>query len=139
MANPANTTAYRLPDGRLAVNVTENKTLAIEDQGYVQNVITDAITITLPSTVVGYSYNVRNGGDAPSGAPAGAVADGSVLVTVSPAALDLIAGNGFTAADDKDALNTKATSQVGDEISILGNGTTGWNISEIRGIWARQA
>lgn len=137
MANP--TTLYTLPDGRLAVNVTENKTLAITDQGVVQNVITDAITITLPSTVVGYRFIVRNGGDNASGTPTGAVADESMAVTVSPAALDLIAGMQVTAADDKDFVNTKATAKVGDELELLGNGTTGWNVTGVKGIWAKEA
>ena len=126
-------------DGRKFVNVTTNKTLAITDQGIVQNATVDGIVFTLPSTVVGYVYTIRNGGDNPAGTPAGAVDGGSALVTVSPAALDLIAGNSYTATDDKDAINTKATSRVGDEMSIVGNGTTGWNIIHVDGIWAREA
>lgn len=128
-----------LNDGRQSVNVTGNKTLAITDQGIVQNVVADGAVITLPSTVVGYSFTIRNGGDTATGTPSGSASDGSALVAVSPAALDLIAGNGFTAADDKDALNTKATAKVGDEISIVGNGTTGWNITSVKGTWAREA
>lgn len=138
MANPLNTTAYRLNDGRLAVDVTENKTLAIEDQGYVQNVITDAVVVTLPATVVGYNYTVRNGGDSPTGYAAGVQLDGSAKVSVSPNSADLIAGIGFTAADDKDAINAKATSRVGDEISVAGNGTTGWNVTAASGVWTRE-
>mgnify|MGYP003405372054 CR=1 FL=1 len=137
MAN--STTLYTLPDGRRAVDVSENKTLAIGDQGIVQNVITDAIVVTLPSTVVGYDFTIRNGGDAASGAPVGAGADGSANVTVSPAALDLIAGMQVTAADDKDFVNTKATAKVGDELQLVGNGTTGWNVVGVRGIWAKEA
>lgn len=137
MAN--STTLYTLPDGRIAVDVTENKTLAITDQGVVQNVKTDGITITLPSTVVGYRYIIRNGGDNASGTPAGAGADESMAVTVSPAALDLIAGMQVTAADDKDFVNTKATAKVGDELELLGNGTTGWNVTGVKGIWAKEA
>lgn len=137
MANP--TTLYTLPDGRLAVNVTENKTLAITDQGVVQNVITDGVVVTLPATVVGYHYTVRNGGDAPSGAPEGAVSDGSALVSVLPNASDLIAGMQLTASDADSINNTKATSKVGDEISLVGNGTTGWNITNMRGTWAQIA
>jgi hypothetical protein len=137
MANP--TTLYTLNDGRLAVNVTENKTLAITDQGVVQNVITDGVVVTLPATVVGYNYTVRNGGDAPSGAPTGAGSDGSALVSVIPNASDLIAGMQLTASDADSIDNTKATSKVGDEISLVGNGTTGWNITNMRGTWAQIA
>lgn len=138
MAN--STTLYTLPDGRRAVDVTENKTLAITDQGVVQVVKTDAIVVTLPATVVGYSFTVMNGGvKASSSAAAGTVSDGTVLVALSPNAVDLIAGGQITAADDKDYLNTKATSHVGDEVTVLGNGTTGWNITRQKGVWAREA
>ncbi len=137
MAN--STTLYNLPDGRRAVDVTEAKTLAITDQGIVQVVKTDAIAVTLPATVVGYSYTVMNGGDAPANAPTGAGSNESCLVEVAPVAADLIAGGQITAADDKSYLNTKATSVVGDEVTLIGNGTTGWNITHQRGIWAREA
>jgi hypothetical protein len=133
------TTLYRLRDGRVAVDVTEAKTLAVADQGVVQNVITDAILVTLPATVVGYNYTIRNGGVPAGTGLAGSGSSGTVLVAVSPNSADLIAGMGVTAADDKDFLNTKATSKVGDELSITGNGTTGWGVSSVKGIWAKEA
>lgn len=126
-------------DGRKFVNVTTNKTLAAADAGIVQNVTVDGVVITLPSTADGLSFTIRNGGDNPTGTPAGAVADGSAGVSVSPAALDQIIGNGFTPADDKDAINTKATSVVGDEITLIGGDANGWVLTQVKGIWARQA
>lgn len=137
MAN--STTLYRGQDGRTWVNVTENKTLALADCGIVQNVITDAITVTLPATTAGAFFVVRNGGAAPTSAAAGAVADQSVLVTIAPNASDQIAGAAFTAADNKAALNTKATARVGDEMTLVGDGTNGWNVGPYKGTWARQA
>lgn len=137
MAN--STTLYTLPDGRIAVDVTEAKTLAITDQGVVQVVKTDAILVTLPATVVGYSYTVMNGGVKKTSSAFGTGDDGSVLVAVSPNSSDLIAGMQVTAADDKDFLNTKATAKVGDELRIVGNGTTGWNVTGVKGIWAKEA
>lgn len=139
MAN--STTIYSLPDGRRAVDVTENKTLAITDQGIVQVVKTDAITVTLPATVVAYSFTIRNGGEKVNDSgPFGAVSNGTVAVNVSPNASDLIAGGEIaTAADNKDYINTKATSVVGDEVTLVGNGTTGWNVTSQTGIWAREA
>ena len=123
------------------VNVSTNKTLAATDAGMIQNVIADAITITLPSTALGLSFIVRNGGaKIASSGPAGAVSDGSVLVTVAPAAADGISGNSFTATVNKAALNTKATSKVGDFIKLIGTGTTGvtgWFIQELAGTWVR--
>jgi hypothetical protein len=137
MAN--STTLYTLPDGRRAVDVSENKTLAAVDGGVVQNVITDAITVTLPSTAAGLSFTVRNGGDNAAGTPTGAGADGSVAVNLSPAAADLITGVLATPVDNKDLINTKATSMVGDEVTVVGGDANGWNVTAIRGIWAREA
>lgn len=139
MAN--STTLYTIGDGRTAVDVTLNKTLAASDSGVVQNVIADGITITLPATVVGMVAIVRNGGVTPTGAAAGATSDGTVLVTVAPNASDQIAGAQITAADNKALLNTKATSRVGDEVRLIADGTAGvgWNVESLKGIWARAA
>lgn len=103
--------------------VTGNKTVDITDQGVVQNV-TASCTVTLPSTVVGYSYTIR------VGAPGKTIA-------VSPAAADLIAGNGFTAADDKDLIFTDQP--AGSFVTLVGNGTTGWNVVAISGTGTREA
>lgn len=137
MAN--STTLFQLPDGRMAVDVTENKTLAIKDCGVVQNVITDGLTLTLPATVVGYRFNFRNGGVKATNGPTRSGSDGTVAVTVSPNAADLIAGMEVTAADNKDFVNTKATSKVGDELELVGDGTNGWNVTQVKGIWAKEA
>lgn len=138
MAN--STTQYVGSEGRSSLDVTENKTLDLAGSGIVQNVTTDAITVTLPATTAGAFFVIRNGGAAiTSGGPAGATSDASVLVTVAPNASDKIQGNSFTAADNKAALNTKATAKIGDEIRIVGDGTDGWLMSYVKGTWARQA
>lgn len=140
MANPANSTAYRLPDGRMAVNVTEAKTLAAADTGYVQNVQYANAVITLPATAAGLFFTVRNGGlPIDADGPEGAVSDGN-LISVSPAAADLIEGGVTgTATDNKDLQNTAATARVGDEVSLMGGDADGWNVTELRGVWAREA
>lgn len=140
MAN--STTLYVGPDGRTTVDVTENKTLAATDSGIVQNVITDAITITLPATAANLCYSIRNGGVPKSGAPAGTGDDFSCLVTVAPNSADGVSGLAFTAATNKAILNTKATARVGDELRIIGSGTTGvtaWQVLSAKGVWARAA
>lgn len=132
------------PDPRrlASVDVTTNKTLTAADQGIIQNVVVDGLTITLPSTTAGLGFTIRNGGAKISAnGPAGATANKSVLVTVAPAAADAIAGNGFTAVVNKAALNTKATSQVGDQITLEASGVAGvsaWNLSRVVGTWVRQ-
>lgn len=131
-----------LNDGRISATVTGNKTLTAADCGIVQDVTLDGGVITLPATADGLVFTIRNGGDNPANTAAGAVADGSALVVVAPVAADGVTGNGFTAAVNKGASNTKATSKVGDEITLVGNGTTGatgWTVQSVKGVWARVA
>lgn len=137
------TTPYRLNDGRQAVDLDSAKTLAATDQGIVQNVIADGVTVTLPSTATALVFTVRNGGVKKTGSATGTGDDGSALVVLAPTAADAVAGNGFTATANKGASNTKATSRTGDEISVIGSGTAGvtaWNINRgVIGVWARVA
>lgn len=139
MANPAFSTRYRLSDGRYAVNVTENKTLAAEDSGLVQNVIAANVTVTLPATAVVGQWTVRDGGVSPTGAPSGAKTDPAV-VTVDPAAGDTVAGFNVegTEADGKYLRNTGG--QIGDEVTISNTGATnGGVVVAAKGDWAREA
>lgn len=141
----SSTVKYKLPDGRWAIDILVSKTLAATDQGIVQNVIVNGVTLTLPSTADGLSFTARNGGAAPTtGGPVGSGGDASVGFTLAPAAADAIAGNGFTAVVNKGAVNTLSTSKVGDEITVGGNGTAGvtaWNIDSqrLRGVFDRVA
>lgn len=140
MANP--TTTYKLADGRLAINVTEDKTLVAADSGIVQNVIADGVTVTFPATVIGHAYTVRNGGVPKTGAPAGTGDDGSALVKTMPTGTDGFTGAGITAAASKGLNNTKATSKVGDEMSVIGTGVNSavaFVITGVKGTWARTA
>lgn len=121
-------------------NIDTNKTLTAADSGVVQNVIADGITITLPATVVGMVFTIRNGGvPASSSVGSGTGSDFSALVTIAPNASDQINGLNVTGADNKALLNTKATSKVGDFVTLVGDGTAGvgWNVLYARGIWAR--
>lgn len=139
MANDT-TVSQGLGNGLAYENIDTNKTLTLADSGVVQNVIADGITITLPATAAGSTFYIRNGGvPAASAVGAGTGSDASVLVTVAPAAADKIQGLAFTAADNKAALNTKATSKVGDYIHIVGDGVDGYNVLSARGIWTRAA
>lgn len=98
-------------------------TLADTDCGTVQNVTATA-TVTLPATVVGYFYIIRVGAN-------------GITVTVAPNASDKLAGNGFTAADNKAAI---ATSQpIGSYIMLVGDGVNGYMFAGIHGTWTRAA
>jgi len=124
---------------RQSTNRTADATLAIADCGVVQNVQADGKVITLPSTAAGLTFTIRNGGVPVTNGPTGTGANGSLAVTISPAAADKISGNGLTPADNKDLINTKATAQVGDEVTLVGDGVDGWVIQNIVGTWARES
>ena len=104
-------------------NVTGNKTLDAGDNGVVQNVTATA-TVTLPAMTAGYQYVIRVGAD-------------NITVNVSPAAADQLIGNGFTAADNKDAICTNG--RIGDEIHLVGDGANGYVFSRVQGTWTREA
>jgi hypothetical protein len=141
MANPAFSTAYRLPDGRLAVNVTEAKTLAAEDSGIVQNVIYANGVVTLPATATVGCWTIRNGGVPVTSGPVGSGDNGN-LVEVDPNTSDTVAGLNVegTEADGKKLQNTAATAEVGDEVTILNTGATnGGVVVSTKGTWARES
>ena len=108
--------------------VTTNRTLTREDNG--KTFFADAVDLvfTLPPTEAGLTFTFIT-----------KTLSASTGVQVSPNAADQIIGNGFTPADDKDAINTAATDAVQDTLTIVGDGSLGWYITGIKGTWARQA
>ena len=91
MANPAFSTRYTGPDGRLWIDVTETKTLAAQDSGLVQNVTAASVTVTLPATATVGSFTIRDGGVAVTDGPSGAIVS-AARPTVDPNANDTVAG-----------------------------------------------
>lgn len=121
--------------------ITATTTLTKDYDGQILAVGTDALVITLPAV----------GADT---APAGTTltflnigADGNNLITLSPNASDAIFGTIANAAadsvasgvDDKDFVNTKATANKGDRVTLVSDGSTGWFILGGVGIWASEA
>lgn len=139
MANPAFSTRYRLPDGRIAVDVTEAKTLAAEDSGIVQNVTVANTVVTLPATATEGIWTVRDGGVKATNGPTGAIVS-AATPRVDPNDSDTISGFNVTgtAADGKYLSNTSG--RHGDEIVIQNTGATngGFVLSAV-GDWAREA
>lgn len=139
MANPAFSTRYRGNDGRMWIDVTENKTLAAEDSGLVQNVTVASVVCTLPATATVGTWVIRDGGVKVSGGPAGAVVT-PAIPTVDPNASDTVAGLNVegTEADGKYLQNTGG--KIGDEIQITNGPTNGGYISRpVIGDWLREA
>lgn len=104
-----------------------NYTVDATDTGKWIWVDTDAVVITLPA-VEGINF-VRVGNIAAFGVSG---------VAISPNASDMIEGPGITAADNKDLINTKATSRRGDWAEIAQGDANGWS-SRFSGTWAREA
>ena len=90
-------------------------TVVQADSGTVINVTATA-TITLPSTVIGYSPIIRVGTD-------------GITVTIAPAAADYIAGSQFTNVDNKALILTNAP--AGSYVQLFGDGTNGWVIQRL--------
>jgi len=122
--------------GAIVQEITASATLGLGDSGTVYLVGTDALVVTLPATKKGAKFSFINSG-----------ADGNNIITISPNANDAIIGSIANAAADsvasgvadKDIINTKATSNKGDRITLVGDGVDGWYIVEGVGIWASQA
>jgi hypothetical protein len=105
-------------------------TLTAKDSGaiLIASNLTSSI-ITLPSTAVGLRYTLV----------VGVLPTSGVGHSFSPAALDKISGNGFTPADDKDAVCVVASDRLGDVLTIVGDGVDGWIITNVTGTWTREA
>lgn len=122
---------FRDPYGDRTVRetISANKTLDAADTGKLFWVDTDAVTITLPAIADGLGGpKIVNGG-----------AFGTVAVTISPGATDMILGPDITGADDKDLINTKATAKRGDYVVLDLGDADGYVVTEMVGTWARQA
>jgi len=105
--------------------VAADITLDVQDIGKVMNVTADAKIVTLPATVIGYDFIIRNG-----------AADAAALVTVSPQAADKIMGADLAGVDNTDRTNTKTTAKRGDFIQLDADGNNGYYVKAEKGIWA---
>jgi len=118
-------------EGKEGVNIETKKsnyTVTTADSGKTFVSSTDGVVFTLPAIAIGYSFKFVN--NAPDGANA---------LTISPNASDGITYAG-SSTDNKDLINTKATSKQGDYVVISSlNGTTAWQVTEVRGTFAKEA
>jgi len=101
----------------------------VTDSGKVFSSSLDGMVITLPSIAAGEVYTFINTAE-----------DGDAAMNISPAAADGIM-YAASATDDKDLINTKATSKKGDYIILKSSeaGTVAWQVVGARGIWAKEA
>ena len=89
---------------------------------------TKDVVFTLPSIAVGNVYTFVNTG-----------ADGQNNLTISPDSIDGILYLGGL-VDNKDLVNTLATSKVGDYVTIASlNSVVFWTVVDVQGVWAKEA
>ena len=110
------------------ISTAVNYALDRDDSGKVVIVTAADKVVTLPATEEGLVYTIVTG-----------AVSSTTGLSVSPAAADQIIGLGITAADNKDLINTQATERVGDSVTLVGNGSTGWLAINASGTWAREA
>jgi hypothetical protein len=109
--------------------LTSTKTFDAEDCGKLFWCTGDGSALTLPAIAAGVSgFKLVAGG-----------AFGSMAMTVSPNASDLILARDLAAVDDKDLLLTKATQRRGDFVELIAGDADGYMATRIRGIWTKEA
>lgn len=126
-----NAPSFRDPWARYSKReaLTSTKTFDAEDCGKLFWCTGDATALTLPAIAAGLSgLAIVSGG-----------AFGSQATTIDPNASDMILGPDITGADNKDLVNTKATQRRGDYVVLIAGDADGYMVTEMRGIWAREA
>jgi hypothetical protein len=117
--------------GKEGVNIetkSSNYTVTTADSGKTFVSETDGVVFTLPAIAIGYSFTFVNN-----------ATDGTNALTISPNAADGITYAG-SSTDNKDLINTKATSKQGDYVVISSlDGTTAWQVTQVRGTFAKEA
>ena len=118
-------------EGKEGVNIetkTSNTTLTAADSGKTFVSATDGVVFTLPAIATGAVFKFVN-----------AAEDGTNTLTISPNASDGIQYAG-SATDDKDLINTKATSRQGDFVVIASlDSTANWSVTSVRGVFAKES
>jgi hypothetical protein len=109
-------------------NKSSNYIVATADSGKTFTSSTDGVIFTLPAIAIGYVFTFVNTGQ-----------DGTNALTISPNANDGILYAG-SLTDNKDLINTKTTSKVGDFVTIASlNSTAHWTVVDAQGVFAKEA
>ena len=120
--NEAGVTGFNLE------NKESNYTVVNADSGKTFTSSTDGVVFTLPAISIGRVFTFVN-----------TAADGTNALTISPNASDGILYAG-SLTDNKDIINTKSTSKVGDYIVCASlNSTAHWTVVAVQGIFAKEA
>ena len=118
--------------GKTGFNITQkdsNYTVVIStDSGKTFLSNTTDVVFTLPAIAIGNVFTFVN-----------TAGDGGNNLTVSPNSSDGILYLG-SLTDNKDVINTKSTSKVGDYVTIASlNSTAHWTVVDVQGVWAKES
>ena len=122
--NEAGVTGYNIEE------ISSNYTVVIStDSGKTFTSKTKDVVFTLPAIAVGNVFTFVNTAE-----------DGTNNLTISPNASDGITYKG-SSTDDKDLINTQATSKVGDYVKIqaMNGDVTAWQVTDVQGVWAKES
>lgn len=106
------------------VSKAANYTVLAADTGKTFTSGAADVVFTLPATAVALTFTF-----------VAITLSATTGLSVSPAAVDNI----NSGTDNKDLINTAATDVLGDSVTVIGNGTTGWVTKHMHGIWAAEA
>ena len=122
--NEAGVTGYNIEEK------SSNYTVVIStDSGKTFTSKTKDVVFTLPAIAVGNVFTFVNTAE-----------DGTNNLTISPNASDGITYKG-SSTDNKDLINTKSTSKVGDFVTLqaMNGDVTAWQVTAIQGVWAKES
>ena len=124
-------------NSKIVSTKSNGTTLAASESGSVILQSTNSATITLPATVAGLRYTFVWAGTAGQTFNISPNSSDKIMGSI----LDVADGNIVTAAssgagtDNKD-LQLDGGSQVGDRVTLVADGDSGWYIEEALGSWA---
>jgi hypothetical protein len=137
VADNLNVTGALLYNSKIVSTKSNGTTLAASESGSVILQSTNSSTITLPATVAGLRYTFVWAGTAGQTFNISPNSSDKIMGSI----LDVADGNIVTAAssgagtDNKD-LQLDGGSQVGDRVTLVADGDSGWYIEEALGSWA---
>lgn len=117
-----------LVDSNATEKIANYTVIITTDSGKTFTSELNGIVFTLPPIAVGNTVTFLNNAE-----------DGTAALNISPDAADGITYAG-SSTDDKDLINTLATSQAGDFVTLASlDGVVSWQVVAARGVWAKEA
>lgn len=114
--------------GRTVAKEANYTVVITTDSGKTFTSKTDGTVFTLPAIAIGNTITFVNTAE-----------NGTNTLTISPAAVDGITYAG-SSTDNKDIINTKATSKQGDFVTLASlDGVVAWQVVAVKGVWAKEA